>query len=84
MRLTVVVTLTPRGKSKPAVKLAFSPTSLPAGRTVTIRPRLSVAGVRSLAKALKGKRGLTAAVDVTAEATSSAPAVVVKRLSITG
>ncbi len=83
VRLTVVVTLMPRGKSKPAVKLAFSPTSLPAGRTVTVRPRLSVAGVRSLARALKGKRGLTAAVDVTAEATSSAPAVVVKRLSIT-
>ena len=84
MKLTVVVTLSPRGKSKPAVKLSFPPTSLAAGRTVTLRPRLSVAGVRSLAKALKGKRALTAVVDVTAEATSSAPAVVVKRLSVTG
>ena len=84
VKLTVVVTLTPRGKSKPAVKLSLKPTSIAAGRTVTLRPRLSAAGVRSLAKALKGKRGLTASIDITGEAQSSAPAVITKKVSITG
>ena len=84
VKLTVVVTLAPRGKSKPTVKLSFAPTSLAAGRTVTIRPRLSVAGVRTLARALNGKRKLTAAIDVTAEAQSSAPAVVTRKVSVSG
>jgi DNA-binding beta-propeller fold protein YncE len=84
VKLTVVVTLAPRGKSKPVVELAQKPLSLAAGKTITIRPRLSVAGKRSLSRALKGKRRLTAAIDVTAEAQSSAPAVVTKKVSVTG
>jgi len=84
VKLTVVVTLAPRGKSKPVVKLSFPSISLAAGKTVTVRPRLSVAGGRSLKKALKGKRGLTASLSVTGEAESSAPAVVTKKLSVTG
>lgn len=83
-KITAVVTLTPRGKSKPAVKLAFTPQTLPAGNTVTIRPRLGVAGVRSLAKALKGKRALTATIQVTATTTDTAPTVVTRRVSVTG
>ncbi|MBE2315195.1 SMP-30/gluconolactonase/LRE family protein [Solirubrobacter sp. CPCC 204708] len=83
-RLTAVVTLTPRGKKSPAVKLAFTPQTLPAGNTVTIRPRLSVAGVRSLARALKGKRALTATVQVTASTEDSSPTTVTRRVSISG
>ena len=83
-RVAVVVKLTPRGKKKPTVTLAFSPQSLPAGNTVTVRPRLSVAGVRSLARALKGKRALTADVQVTASTTDSAPTVVTRRVNVTG
>jgi len=83
-RLTAVVTLTPRGKKTPAVKLAFTPQTLPAGNTVTVRPRLSVAGLRSLARALKGKRGLTADVQVTASTEDSSPTTVTRRVNVTG
>lgn len=83
-RLTAVVTLTPRGKRTPAVKLSLAPQTLPAGNTVTVRPRLSVAGVRTLARALKGKRALTANVQVTATTTDTPPAVVTKKISVTG
>ncbi|MDA0180678.1 NHL repeat-containing protein [Solirubrobacter phytolaccae] len=83
-RITAVVTLTPRGKKKPAVKLAFTPQTLPAGNTVTVRPRLSQAGVRSLARALKGKRALTADVQVTATTTDTSPRVVTRRINVTG
>jgi hypothetical protein len=83
-RITAVVTLAPRGKAKPAVKLAFTPQTLPAGNTVTVRPRLSVAGVRSLARALKGKRALTANVQLTATTTDTPPAVVTRKLDVTG
>jgi streptogramin lyase len=85
VRLSVVVSLKPRsGTSRPSVRLSFSPVSLGAGRTVTLRPRLSVAGVRRLAKALRGRRGLVADVAVTATPDSGAPTIVTKRLSVTG
>jgi hypothetical protein len=86
VRLSVAVSLKPRsGKPRPSVRLSFSPISLEAGRTVTVRPRLSVAGVRRLAKALKGRRGLTADVVVTATPDSeSAPTVITKRFRVTG
>ena len=64
--------------------LRFSPQSLPAGKTVTVRPRLSVAGVRSLPRALKGKRGLTADVQVTASTADSSPTTVTRRVNVTG
>lgn len=83
-RATVVVTLTPRGKKKPAVKLAFTPQTLPAGNTVTLRPRLSVAGLRTLARALKGKRTLTAVIQVTGSTEDSSPTTVTRRVSVTG
>jgi hypothetical protein len=51
---------------------------------VTVRPRLSVAGLRSLARALKGKRGLTADVQVTASTEDSSPTTVTRRVNITG
>ena len=85
VKLSVVVTLRPRsGKSRPVVRLAFAPVSLPAGLTVTVRPRLSVAGVRRLARALKGRRGLVADVIATAEPSAGAPRVVTRRVLVTG
>lgn len=83
-KVTAVVTLSPRGKSKPAVKLSFTPQTLPAGSTATVRPRLSVAQVRTLARALKGKRALTANVQVTATTTDTPPRVVTRRVNVTG
>ncbi len=84
-KLAVVVKLSPKsGKKKPAVALSFTPQSLPAGKTVTVRPRLSVSGLHALAKALKGKRALVADVTVTATTPDSAPTVVTKRVNVTG
>jgi DNA-binding beta-propeller fold protein YncE len=85
VRLAIEATLRPRsGKSRPTVRLSFSPISLPAGKTVTVRPRLSVAGVRRLAKALKGKRGLVAEYAVTASTEDSAPTLITRRLNVNG
>jgi len=85
VRLSVEVSLRPRaGKSRPSVRLAFPPISLEAGKTVTVRPRLSVAGVRQLARALKGRRGLVADVVVTASTEDSAPTVVTRKLNVNG
>ena len=84
-KVSIVVKLTPKaGKKKPSVALSFSPQSLPAGKTITVRPRLSVAALHKLTKAMKGKRALVADVQVTAEAAHSAPAVVTRRLNVTG
>jgi DNA-binding beta-propeller fold protein YncE len=83
-RLTAVVTLTPRGRKTPAAKLSFTPRTLPAGNTVTIRPRLSAAGAATLRRALRGRRGLTASVQVTASTTDSSPTTVTRRLNVTG
>jgi tripartite motif-containing protein 71 len=84
-RIAVEVKLSPRsGKRPKPVTLSFPAQSLPAGRTVTVRPRLSVAGVRALAKQLKGKRGLYADVKVTASTDASAPAVIENRVKVTG
>ena len=83
-RVSVSVTLAPRsGRSRPSVTLRAS-ASLPAGKTVTVRPRLSVAGVRRLARALRGRRGLVADVRVTATTSDSPPASVARRLNVTG
>ena len=84
-KAAVVVKLKPRsGSRRPSVALSFSPESLPAGKTVTVRPRLSAAGVRTLRRALGSRRGLVADVRVTATTTDSAPTVVTRWLNVTG
>ena len=76
--------LTPRaGKKKPSVTLRLTQ-SLPAGKTVTVRPRLSSAGVRTLKRAMGSRRGLVAAVRVVATTTDSAPTAVTQRVNVTG
>ncbi len=84
-QVAVVAKLTPRsGKHKPTVTLRQAATSLPAGRTITIRPRLAVGDLHRLTKALKGRRGLVADLRVTATTSDSAPTVVTRRLNLTG
>jgi DNA-binding beta-propeller fold protein YncE len=82
-RASVAVTLRPRsGRSRPGVTIRAA-SSLPAGRTVTIRPRLAVAGVRTLARALRGRRGLVAEVRVKATTRHSPPTTVTQRVEVT-
>jgi DNA-binding beta-propeller fold protein YncE len=82
VKLAVTVTLKPRSGSKRAVKLTLSQ-SLAAGKTVTVRPRLSAAGAAALKRALGRKRGLTADVSVTATPADGPAAVFTKRVSVT-
>jgi hypothetical protein len=58
--------------------------SLPAGKTVTLRPRLSSAGVKTLKRAMGSRRGLVAEVRVVATTTDSAPTAVTQRVNVTG
>lgn len=82
-RAAVAVTLKPRsGRSRASVTFRAS-RSLPAGKTLTIRPRLSVAGVRRLARALRGRQGLVAQVRVTATTRHSPPTTVTRRVGVT-
>ena len=84
-KVAIDATLKPRsGSRRPAVKLSFSPQTLPAGKTVTVRPRLSSAGVSTLRRALRGRSGLVAEVRVTATTTDSPRTVVTRRVNVTG
>jgi tripartite motif-containing protein 71 len=81
-RVNVTVELTTRAGKRARATLKASQ-SLPAGKTVTIRPRLSPAAARRLARALgRGKRML-AEVRVTATTADSAPAATTRRVAVT-
>ncbi len=83
-KVAVSVKLTPRGgKKRPSVTLRATQ-SLPAGKTVTVRPRLSSSGVQTLKRAMGSRRGLVAAVRVVATTSDSAPTAVTQRLNVTG
>jgi len=83
-RAAVTVTLRPRGgKHRPSVALRTS-ASLPAGKTVTLRPRLGASGAATLRHALGSRRGLVAEIRVRATTPDSAPAVATQRLNVTG
>ena len=64
--------------------MSFSPQNLPAGKTVTYRPRLSTAGVRTLRRALGSRRGLVAEIRVVATNADSSDGVVTQRINVTG
>ena len=84
-RISIQVTLKPRsGKRRPSVRMSFSPQNLPAGKTVTYRPRLSAAGVRTLRRALGSRRGLVAEIRVVATNADSSDGVVTQRINVTG
>ena len=64
----IPVTLAPRsGKRRAGRADDVLAAVLPAGRTVTYRPRLSTAGVRTLRRALGSRRGLVAEIRVVAD-----------------
>ena len=84
-KISIQVTLKPRsGKRRPSVRMSFSPQNLPAGKTVTYRPRLSTAGVRTLRRALGSRRGLVAEIRVVATNADSSDGVVTQRINVTG
>jgi hypothetical protein len=82
VKLAVTVTLKPRSGSKRSVKLTLSQ-PLSAGKTETVRPRLCAFGAAALKRALGKKRGLTAAVRVTATPSDGPAAVFTKRVNVT-
>jgi hypothetical protein len=84
-KVAVVVKLTPRsGKRRPTATLRLAGQSLPAGKTVTVRPRLGTADLRRLKRALGSRRGLVADVRVTATTSDSPPAATTTRVNVTG
>jgi len=87
--VTVSATVTqrsrPRKGHKPVtVKLGAQRLKLPAGETRIVRLTLSRASVRRLRKALRGRRGLEATIQVTATASAGEPSAITKRLQASG
>lgn len=87
--VTTAVTLTPRAKppkkaKRVVLKLRGAKVSVPAGETRIVRVRLSRSEASRLRKALRGRSGLTANVDVTASASVGAPTTVTRQLRATG
>jgi tripartite motif-containing protein 71 len=70
--------------AKPTATLRFAAVSIPAASARTLSPKLAAADVRRLRKALHGRRGLVADVQVTASTSHSAPTLVTKRYDVTG
>ena len=87
--VTVGGTLTQRGKprkghKRATAKLGAQKLALPAGDTKIVRLALSRASVRSLRKALRGRIGLVATIQVTAKASAGEPSEITKRLQASG
>jgi tripartite motif-containing protein 71 len=87
--LTATATLTPRarppkGRRAVTVKLATVKRTIPAGESGIVRLALSEANARRLRRALRGRRGLVARVQLTATAAAGPPTVVDRRLSVSG
>jgi tripartite motif-containing protein 71 len=87
--VTVGGTLTQRGKPRKghrraSAKLGARKVALPAGDTKIVRLALSRTSVRHLRKALRGRRGLVATIQVTATASAGEPSEITKRLQASG
>jgi hypothetical protein len=87
--LTASAALTPRArppKGRRAVTVALGAVkrTIPAGESAIVRLRLSSAGARRLRRALRGRRGLVARVQLTATAAAGPPTVVDRRLTVSG
>jgi tripartite motif-containing protein 71 len=87
--VTVSGTLTQRSKPRKghrraSAKLGARKVALPAGDTKIVRLALSRTSVRQLRKALRGHRGLVAAIQVTATASAGEPSEITKRLLASG
>jgi DNA-binding beta-propeller fold protein YncE len=85
--LTATATVTPRarpakGHRAVTVKLATVKRSIPAGESAVVRLTLSDANARRLRRALRGRRGLVARVQLTATPAAGPPTVVDRRLTV--
>jgi hypothetical protein len=66
----------PRGRKRVTVNLRSLELTLHAGQDRLLRPRVSRAQARQLTRALRGRKGLTATVSVSAAAAAGAPTTV--------
>jgi hypothetical protein len=87
--VTVGGTLTQRseprkGHKRVTVKLGAHTVALPAGETKIVRLAVSRTSVGRLRKALRGRRGLVATIQVTATASAGEPSEITKRLQASG
>src|SRR4051794_21021016 len=87
--LTASATLTPRarpakGRRVVTVKLATVKRPIPAGESAIVRLALSDRDASRLRRALRGRRGLVARVQLTATAAAGPPTVVDRRLTVSG
>ncbi|MBJ7330850.1 MAG: SMP-30/gluconolactonase/LRE family protein [Solirubrobacteraceae bacterium] len=84
--VTTSVTLAPRSQPKKGKRVAITLRSpkvtLPAGESKIVRVSLSRAQAAKLRKALKGKKGLTAGVTVTASASVGSPTTSAQNLRV--
>jgi hypothetical protein len=85
----VRVSLTPRarppkGHKRVTVNLRTIELTLQAGQDRLLRPAVSRAQARQLTRALRGRKGLTATVSVSAEAAAGAPTTVSRDVQATG
>jgi tripartite motif-containing protein 71 len=69
-----------KGHRRVTVKLGVQKLRLPAGETKIVRLAVSRASVRRLRRALRGRRGLVATIQVTATASAGEPSEITKRL----
>ena len=86
---TVSVTIVQRGKpakgKKPATAIIAPLTvTVPGGQSLLVRPALTKIAAAKLRKALKGRKGLSATVSVTAAAPVGTPTTVTNRLDASG
>jgi sugar lactone lactonase YvrE len=86
--LTVRVSLTPRarpprGRRRVTVQLRGLTATLGAGDTRLLRPQVTRQQARSLDRALRGRRGLVATVQVQAEASAGSPSSVSRQYRVT-
>ena len=85
---TTNVVLSPRTQPKKGKRVAINvngpKVTVPAGESKIVRVRLSKAQAASLRKALKGKKGLTASLTVTASASVGSPTTFSDRLNVSG
>jgi len=87
--ITATATLTPRarppkGRRAVTVKLAPVKRPIPAGESAVVRLALSDRDAARLRRALRGRHGLVARVQLTAAAAAGPPTAVDQRLAVTG
>ena len=74
----------PRGKRQTSVTLKPPKTTLAAGQSTIVRLALSAKQAAALRRALKGRRGLSVAVQISAAASAGDPTTLTKRIAATG